>query len=103
MSSLSNVYVKLETLETLVSVLKKKSEKGISIDISIGETSNDYGQNLSAYISQTKEQRDEKKPRYYVGNGKCFWTDGKIEVAKKKEVLEAKPIESEEESDNLPF
>jgi len=106
MSSLSNVYIKLETLETLVSVLKKKSEKGISIDISINETSNDYGQNLSAYISQTKEQRDEKKPRFYVGNGKCFWTDGKIEIAKKKEVHEAKPIDNgqvPDAVDDLPF
>ena len=104
MSSLSNVYVKLETLETLLAVVKKKGEKGMSIDISISETTNEWGQNLTAYVSQTKEQRDDKKARFYVGNGKCFWTDGKIEVAKKKEVHEAKPITtSEEEPDNLPF
>jgi hypothetical protein len=105
MSSLSNVYVKLETLETLLAVVKKKGEKGISIDISISETTNEWGQNLTAYVSQTKEQRDEKKPRFYVGNGKCFWTDGKIEIAKKKEAPEAKPATttSEEEPDDLPF
>lgn len=103
MSSLSNVYVKLETLETLLAVVKKKGEKGISIDISISETTNEWGQNLTAYVSQTKEQRDEKKPRFYVGNGKVFWTDSKIEVAKKKEVHEAKPIVEPEEEMDLPF
>ena len=104
MSSLSNVYVKLETLETLLKVVKQKGEKGISIDISISETTNEWGQNLTAYVSQTKEQRDDKKPRFYVGNGKCFWTDGKIEIAKKKEANEAKPITtSEEEPENMPF
>lgn len=103
MSSLSNVYVKLETLETLLAVVKKKGEKGISIDISISETSNDYGQNLSAYVAQTKEQREDKKAKFYVGNGKCFWTDGKIEIAKKKEVHEATPMTEQQEIDDLPF
>jgi len=103
MSSLSNVYVKLETLETLLKVVKQKGEKGISIDISISETTNEWGQNLTAYVSQTKEQRDDKKPRFYVGNGKCFWTDGKIEVAKKKEVHEATPMTEQQENDDLPF
>lgn len=103
MSSLSNIYIKVETLETLLNVVKKKGEKGISIDISINEEVNDYGQNLSAYVSQTKEQRDEKLKRFYVGNGKCFWTDGKIEVAKKKEVHQATPIAMEDQSESLPF
>jgi CRISPR/Cas system Type II protein with McrA/HNH and RuvC-like nuclease domain len=103
MSSLSNIYIKVETLETLLNTVKKKGEKGINIDISINEEVNDYGQNLSAYVSQTKEQRDAKVKRYYVGNGKCFWTDGKIEVAKKKEVHEATPMDGEEEHDDLPF
>jgi hypothetical protein len=103
MSSLSNIYIKVETLETLLEVVKKKGEKGISIDISINEESNDYGQNLSGYVSQTKEQRDAKVKRFYVGNGKCFWTDGKIEVAKKKEVHEATPMSKEDQSDILPF
>ena len=103
MSSLSNIYIKVETLDTLLNVVKKKGEKGVSIDISINEQTNDYGQNLSAYVSQTKEQREEKKPKFYVGNGKVFYTDGKIEVAKKKEVHEATPIATEEETEDLPF
>lgn len=105
MSSLSNVYVKLETLETLLAVVKKKGEKGISIDISISETTNEWGQNLTAYVSQKKEQREEKKPRFYVGNGKVFWTDGKIEVAKKKEVdpTATPPGATGEETEDLPF
>jgi hypothetical protein len=102
MSSLSNVYIKKETLEVLLKTLNTKGENGISIDISINETSNDYGQNLSAYVSQTKEQREAKTPRYYVGNGKCFWTDGVIKVAEKKvEVHTATPIA--ESTTDLPF
>jgi hypothetical protein len=59
---------------------------------------------LSAYISQTKEQREAKTPRYYVGNGKCFWTDGVIKIAEKKaEVHTAVPIEQAAVTDDLPF
>jgi hypothetical protein len=101
MSSLNNLYIKTETLETLLNVVKQKGEKGISIDISLSDETNQYGQNLSAYVTQTKEQRDEKKPRFYVGNGKTFWSDGKITVAKKTEVHEAVVIE--QPSNDLPF
>lgn len=105
MASLSNIYIKEDVLETLLKTIKAKGEKGISIDISINDESNAYNQNVSAYVSQTKEQREAKKPRYYVGNGKCFWTDGKIEVAKKKvenvEVHNAEVV-TEVEPD-LPF
>lgn len=88
MSSLSELFIKKETLEILVATLNKKTgedAKGVKIQISISDTSNDYGQNVSATISQTKEQREQKVKQSYVGNGKCFWTDGKISIATKKE------------------
>lgn len=99
MSALLNIYVKKETLETMLAVLNKKNENAINIDLSITEKSNDYGQNVSAYVSQTKEQREAKIKKFYIGNGKVFWTDGKIEIGKKIETHEA----TEEETDDLPF
>lgn len=113
MSSLGSIYLKLETLETLVSTLKAKKENGISIDVAINDTSNQYGQNISSYVSQTKEQRDAKTPKYYVGNGKVFWTDGKVTLAVKPDAqptqtqtpqpaYDAKPI-VKPEMDSLPF
>lgn len=102
MGSLSSIYIKKEVLETLLKVTEKKGEKGIELTISIGEESNQYGQNLSAYVAQSEEQRTAKKEKYYVGNGKVFWTDGKITIAVKKEkVHEAKPIDETEDED--PF
>ncbi len=102
MSALASIYLKLETLETLVSTLKKKAEKGISIDVSLSDTTNEWGQNVSTYVSQTKEQREAKTQRFYTGNGKVFWTDGKITVADKvvKENTQANPMDTD---DGLPF
>ena len=77
-----------------------------SIDLSINDDVNDYGQNIKAYVSQSKEDREAKKDKFYVGNGKTFWTDGKITVAAKKETIHnAEPIAGsvEEDDSGLPF
>jgi hypothetical protein len=105
MSSLSNIYIKIETLETLLSTLKAKGEKGISIDFSINNDTNEWGQNISAYVSQTKEQREAKAQRFYVGNGKVFWTDGTINVAVKKDATQVHTAEVIDTTvdDGLPF
>lgn len=103
MGSLSTIYIKKETLKTLLDVVSKKDEKGIEITISTNDESNQFGQNVSSYVSQSKEQREAKKDKFYVGNGKVFWTDGKAVIgAKKEEVHDAKPITDDDE-DPLPF
>lgn len=99
MSALLDLYLNEKTLETLLSVVRQKGEKGVSLTVSVSDDSNQYGQNVSAYVSQTKEQREAKKDKFYTGNGKVFWTDGKIQVAAKKETV-ASP---EPSSGGLPF
>lgn len=99
MSTLHDIYVKKDVLKKLYQTLEKKGENGISLTISISDETNQYGQNVSGWVSQTKEQREAKKERYFVGNGKVFWTDGNIQVAKKKE----QGADSDDESDGLPF
>lgn len=88
MGTLAEIFIKKETIDILAATLAKKTgddAKGVKIQISISDTSNDYGQNVSALVSQSKEQREAKVKPFYVGNGKVFWTDGKISVAEKKE------------------
>jgi len=58
--------------------IKGKDGKYKQYTISISDTANDYGQNVSMYLSQTKEQREAKEKRTYVANGQVIWTDGKI-------------------------
>ncbi len=105
MSSLNSFYIKTEVLKTLFETLEKKGEKGINLTISINDESNQYDQNISGFVSQSKEEREEKKQRFYVGNGKTFWTDGKISVVKKEEAkpVDAVPIKEGEPTDADPF
>lgn len=51
--------------------------------LSLNDETNGYGQNVSIWESQTKEQQTAKEQRNFVGNGKVVWTDGNIKVADK--------------------
>ena len=83
MAVLSSVYITTDKLKELLSILNQKQAKGVDLTISIANEQNNYGQNLSVFVSQSKEDRDAGKKKYYIGNGKVFWTDGTIKVAEK--------------------
>ncbi len=106
MSALAEIYIKKETLQTLLKVLEAKGEegKGVSITLSINDETNTYGQNVSSYVSQTKEQREAKKEKFFVGNGKVYWTNGTIAVSEAKQENQSStqaPISND--NDPLPF
>ncbi len=103
MSTLISGYITLEKLEQIIATVKKKGEKGFKFTASISERSNQYGQNIGYFAEQTKEQRDAKTDKWYFGNGKVFWTDGKIEVAKADEVKEPDAPIPGNAPDDLPF
>ena len=101
MSSLNSLYFKKEALEVLLKTVNAKGEKGVEITVSINDDTNDYGQNISAYVAQSKEQREAKKQRYFVANGKTFWTDGSITVAERKDVAQETAPQADDE--DFPF
>ena len=82
------------------------NEKGLAnITVSINDDTNQYGQNASASISQTKEQRDAKEAKVYVGNGKVVWTDGNIKTADRVEegVTASEQSTAGRSTPDLPF
>ena len=81
-----------------------KGKKGTyyNFTISINDKTNDFGQNVSAFDSQTKEEREAKAPKKYLGNGKVFWTDGTIVKAELKEEANQSSTDSNP-TDDLPF
>ena len=61
-----------------------------------------YGNNVAFMDSQTKEERDAKKPKTYLGNGKVIWTsDGVVQLAEREE--EKVAVAVDEQSGDLPF
>ena len=60
-----------------------------------------YGNNVAFMDSQTKEERDAKMPKNYLGNGKVVWTDGTVTLAEREE--KQLEVAVDEQSGDLPF
>ena len=75
MSAIINLSVNLENLPKEKFVKGKKGTY-YNFTVSVNDETNDYGSNVSAYDSQTKEEREAKKAKDYLGNGQVVWTDG---------------------------
>jgi hypothetical protein len=56
-----------------------------NVTIFVNDETNAYGQNVSAAMEQTKEQREAKEAKSFVGNGKVVWTEGSIQAADRVE------------------
>ena len=97
MASLIKLNINVENLPKEKFV---KGKKGVyyNLTISVNDETNQFGQNVSAFDSQTKEEREAKKPKQYIGNGKVVWTDGKSTKAQQ----EAQPQDNDNNVD-LPF
>jgi len=72
----------------------------INLTMSVNDETR-YGNNTGIYVSQTQEEREAKKKKTYLGNGKVVWNNGTI-VNAEKEVQEAVQEHPKEEAD-LPF
>tara|TARA_R100000544_G_scaffold24978_1_gene12643 strand:+ start:3440 stop:3757 length:318 start_codon:yes stop_codon:yes gene_type:complete len=65
-----------------------------------------YGNNVAIVDSQSKEQREAKMQKTYLGNGKIVWvSDGTIQVAEREETqsFESAIPNKKVEDDGLPF
>ena len=106
MASLSEIYVKKSTLETILRALNAKQGKdaeGVKLTISLSDQTNNFGQNVSAYVAQTKEQRDAKTPLFYVGNGKTFWSKGETPVPQREQPMQAPQPVTAGDDNKFPF
>lgn len=87
MGSIASISIDLSKLDKSKIVNGKNGQKYYNLNIGINDLSDQYGNNIQVTEPQTLEQRNAKEPKIFYGNGKVFWTDGKIEVAKKNEVV----------------
>ena len=101
MAVLANIYIKEETLETLLKTVRAKKEKGVSLTIAINDDTNEWGQNVTSFVSQTKEQREAKAKKFYVGNGAVNYVKGEVKIADK--VDKTSNSSQSNDSDPLPF
>jgi len=103
MSALMNIYIKRDTLAIMLDTLKKKDEKGISLTLSVNDKNDNYGNNVAAFVSQTKEEREAGKPRYYVGNGSVLYVSEEGVKVIPREANEWNEDSNNSDDKKLPF
>ena len=91
MSTLGSINIRVDKLPKEKFVKGKDGAVYYNFTFSIADETR-YGNNVSAFELQSKEERDAKKPKDYLGNGKIFWTDGKISVAEREEAESVLPF-----------
>lgn len=79
-----------------------KGEKGtyLNITIAINDEVDQYGNQAGIYESQSKEERESKVKKNYLGNGKIAWSSEGGSTAKSAPAPAPTPTVEEE---NLPF
>lgn len=99
MGQLINAQINKSKLQGLVHYTNKRTnEESVNITISLNDTPDQYGNNASIWISQTKEERDAKAPKVYLGNGKVIY-DSNMPRQNAPEF----PKEAPTNSTDLPF
>lgn len=71
MSQTLNVRVNLSKI-LKDKVYQGKTGKFIDLNIYVNDEPSQYGDNVSIALAQTKEEREAKTPRQYIGNGKTL-------------------------------
>ena len=87
-------------MSSLINLSIKGKDGYKNYTISISDETNQYGQNVVMYEQQSKEDRENKVPKKYIGNGAVISSSGTIAVADKKEVNNTPKVE---ENNDLPF
>jgi len=78
-----------------------KGKKGVYYEftISVFDEPNQFNQNVAITDSQTSEEREAKKPKNYLGNGKVVWTNNILNKIENSE----SPKKETEVTNDLPF
>lgn len=94
MSAIINASIDLSKIDSS-RIFEKDGRKWLSLSISVNDETN-YGNNVGISIAQSKEEREAKQPKTYLGNGKVVWNSGTIVNATKQE-------QEVDTSKDLPF
>ena len=79
-----------------------KKGKYLPITITINDELDQFGNQGPVVVEQTKEERDAKAPKTYLGNVKVVWTNGNnVEPAPRDN--QSAPAAAPAETEDLPF
>ena len=79
-----------------------KKGKYLPITITINDELDQFGNQGPVVVEQTKEERDAKAPKTYLGNVKVVWSNGTNVEPAPRDGTPA-PAQTAPQADDLPF
>ena len=100
MSAIVNFSINVEDIDKS-KLIKGKKGSYLNLTLSINDDTK-FGNNASISVSQSKEEREAKETKTYLGNGKVVWvSDSGVTVAEREQDVSTST--SAASQDDLPF
>ena len=81
-----------------------KKGKYLPITITFNDENDQFGNQGPVVVEQTKEERETKTPKTYLGNVKVVWTNGtNVDTAPRPDTQGAPAPNLQAQDDDLPF
>ena len=84
-------------------IITGKKGKYLPIAITLNNEPDQFGNQGPIIVEQTKDERDAKAAKTYLGNVKVVWTDGNNVEAGPRENVPAQKPKAQVEDNDLPF
>lgn len=101
MSAIITYSIRVDKLPKEKFIAGKDGAVYVNLTMSVNDETR-YGNNTSIYVSQTQEEREAKKQKTYIGNGKVVWNNGSIVNAERENQQQTVESNTSETAD-LPF
>lgn len=84
-------------------IIDGKKGKYLPITITVNDELDQFGNHGPVIVSQTKEERDSKTQKVYLGNAQVVWTNGAFPSPAPRDGQPQQQASSPAPNDDLPF
>ena len=102
MSSIIKASINLNNIDK-TKIIEGKKGKYLPISIVINDEADQFGNQGPITIAQSKEEREAKTAKVYLGNVKVVWTNGDNVAAAPRDGQQAPAQSLAPQADDLPF
>ncbi len=84
-------------------IIVGKKGKYLPISITLNDELDQFGNQGPVIVSQSKEEREAKQAKTYLGNVKLVWTNGEVKKFDNPQQQQSAPAPAAVIEDDLPF
>ena len=83
MSVIGNGWINCSAFEKSRIRKTKGGNQGFAFQFALNDETDDYGNNVTLWMTQTEAERESKAKRIFIGNGRAQFNNGKLTIVSK--------------------